>query len=196
METKSNMNQVRRAIGYALLMLTLTTVSVGCSKKKSGGDRSYRGARGTGHTGQLTDPRTGQALSSGWGQIYGANANTIRTFMNNPSDLGYVSGNANDTTGIRFRGNLNAGRIEMVVWDDYANQTGMAYDWMMRIVDQTDDGTYVTVYAVDEGNNNEEVIFRGTISGSIWRGQVYYAKNRSQAVLLGNFEVAVNSFFN
>lgn len=195
LETQTSMNRVKRVIGYALLMLTLTTVTIGCSKKKSGGDRSYR-ARNTGYAGQFTDPRTGQALSSGWGQIYGTNMNTVRTFMNNPADLGNVSPAANDVTGIRFRGSESARRLEMVVFDERAYNTGLAFDWYMRIVDVTDDGTYITVYAVDEADNSEEVIFRGTISGSVWNGQVYFAKNGSTAVPLGQFSVAMNAFFN
>lgn len=187
------------------LLIAVTGLGTGCSKKKVGGKTNgYRYSRTNVPNNALTDPRTGQVITSEWGTIFssgGSFNSAMRSFMPGVSDLGYISANPGDATGLRFRGRVSSGIFEIMVWDEVASQTGKVYFWQMRVADVQDEGGNIrTVYLEDTIG---DVALQGEImSNGEWAGYVYYRNaidgqtQNQNWIQLGNFRIAQNPTLN
>ena len=187
----------RRAL-YLLGVTLMLTGMVACGPKRSKGSSSVRVAPRNSDYAQPNMSGT-TASASSWGAIGSTDqnfSNTLSAFMYGITDLGFVSGNTNDTTGIRFRGSVAQKKIEMLVWDDVANQTHMAYFWSMDIVnvEKTQNGAVITVR-----DSVGTVVFNGSFTNTgMWQGTVTFqnsAQTNNASGTLGNFAIVMNGFF-
>lgn len=144
----------------------------------------------------MIDPSTGQGMQN-WGMItsnYGFNG-VLQSFMAG-AQIGYVSGNPNDGTGIRFHGSASS-QIYFLVWDDYANQSGQAFYWPMSVADAQVSSNYARIILEDSVG---QVKLEGNIDyNGIWSGSVQfynYNSNGGGAETLGNFSVPADAILN
>ena len=169
--------------------------TVACANKDRGKSNvaNRYAPRGTAWQNQMNNPTTGQV--SEWGEITGSfSQGLIQSFMPN-SDVGYVSGKSNDTTGIRFRGSVKSGEIYIMVYDSLASQNGgQAFYWPMQVVNQQISNNSATVTVQD---NVGTVTFRGNINSfGDWSGSVTFTNNGSGQQTLGNFIITAYSILN
>lgn len=190
--------QLKQAIYLIGLAFVLST-TVACDKKKDKATASYRNNRGVGYN-NLYNGSNGYQQSN-WGAITRSgyfyspqqpNNSVLTDFMPSATDLGYVSGNVSDNTGIRFIGNIQDGEIYILVWDEVANQTGEAYYWPMRITNQQQNGNGASLVLEDAVGR---VYLDGSFSGSEWRGTAEYENFDGGRGTLGNFMIGINSVF-
>lgn len=170
-----------------------------CSDKKKDRSRSYQrydrsGDWQNGGNGYF-DPQTGQGMQD-WGVVSNYNGftkNLLDSFMPG-AQVSYVSGNPNDSTGIRFHGSASS-QIYFLVWDDYANQSGQAFYWPMSVID------------VQVSNNAARIILEDSIgqvklegeivNGGMWQGRVqFYNSSSGQGGNLGNFSIPADAILN
>lgn len=195
------LTRIRLIKGLVLfaLILGFATVNVGCSKSKGKSTASYTrsgGGRGTSY--QDVGGGT-QGQYSEWGVITtSGNFNSILSdFMPDVTDLETVSGLANANTGIRFRGSVSrsgsSGEIYLLVWDDYANRTGNAYYWPLRVVQTSYTNSHAYVEVADSMGS---MYFDGDIVNGLWTGYVtYYNSGSSGTRNFGSFQIYANAIF-
>jgi hypothetical protein len=180
------------------LFVTLTSI-VACDKKKDGG-KTNRFRDGFRNDRYLDNNyRRGNNSQSGtWGVIYNNSqsmTNILNQFMGNVTNLGFVSGSMNASTGVMFRGqvNGNTGKMDILVWDDYANQDEDPIFWTMNIADVRENGNSIRIVLQDDMGS---VTFDGTISGSEYRGRVSFNNTDGQSGQLGQFAIDGAALFN
>jgi hypothetical protein len=185
-----------KTVVYFASMIMLVTSTMACSKDKSSSDVNRR-YRNNGYNDTYRDPYTGQQ-SNEWGAITrsGSFDQVLQDFMYGINDLGFVSGSPYDDTGIRFRGDARrGGKINILVWDDVASQTGEAYYWALNVVN-VQQGSSRAVVTAEDGVGS--VTFDGSIQNGVWSGTVYF--NNSQDTngasgTLGNFSIGADMAF-
>lgn len=185
----SNWTNFAKAL-YLIAIAAVMVSTTGCPDKDKTKSSVSRFHRNDGYGGQNYDPQTGQ-YSTEWGAIYNFRDSDLRAFMSGVSDLGYVNSSMSADTGIRFRTNKSTESIEILVWDDVANQTNQAYFWSLR-VESIQGGVVVA------SDNAGRVIFRGSFVGNEWKGTIDFENNPDiggQRGQLGSFAISADQMF-
>lgn len=141
------------------------------------------------------NPQTGQGMQD-WGVITNYNGfnGALQAFMAG-AEVGYVSGNEYDDTGIRFHGSISS-QVYFLVWDEYANQSGQAFYWPMTLAEEPEiSGNYARVILQDSIG---QVKLEGNINNNgIWQGNVqFYNNNGNSGGTLGNFSIPADVILN
>jgi hypothetical protein len=175
---------MKGSIRQALVLLLLVSMTAACSKKQNSTQSTTRYTRGTGYQNGFVNPQTGQTLpaNSQWGSIF--NLQNLNVFMSGATDLGFVSPNQNDSTGIRFRGSVKAGTFQMLVWDSVASQTGQAYFWNLSVTDAHIENGYAAIVLSDSVGG---IFLSGPIQNGTWSGEVNFGQDYMP---LGNFTIS------
>lgn len=140
----------------------------------------------------------------------------VETIMD-PSQLGYVSGQPNAATGVRFWGLVQTSNIinpngqnnvqviaanseiRMTIWDEYAGKVDSSGELVPEVaIDMRGSASgYISgsTAVVRFQDNYGWVEFYGTVSGGYFQGQVFFDNTGGAANYLGKFAVPVCSFF-
>ncbi len=192
----------KRTLKIFLFLLTVSLLAACSNDKRDRSRNVYRTQRNgdfgnnfMGQNGGMWDPmQQNGGQYSEWGAIAARTNNftsILNTFMNG-AELGYVSGNPYDDTGVRFTGNARS-QIYILVWDEYAYQAG-AYYWPMRVRDVQVQNNYARLIVDDEVG---QLKFEGEIYNGIWSGVVQFNNSYSNGAsgTLGEFEIAAGVIF-
>lgn len=181
---------------FATVILALALTA--CPDKKKDRAKNYvRNDRGSGWQNSYgyINPQTGQGMQD-WGVITNYNGfnGALQAFMAG-AEVGYVSGNGDDDTGIRFHGSISS-QVYFLVWDEYANQSGQAFYWPMTLAEEPEiSGSYARVILQDSIG---QVKLEGNINNNgIWQGNVqFYNNNGNSGGTLGNFSIPADVILN
>jgi hypothetical protein len=184
-------------VSAVLLALTLTACQNSAPQNTPQRQRSNV-------TAGIVNPTTGAVNTAmPWGAITNNMGSfpsqTLALLTGNASGIGYVSGNANDSsgTGILFRGQIDqsngTGTVGIGVWDSNAAVTGDPFYWEMPVVQVVPTGQGATV-TIQQGT--AVFIFSGSFSGSMWIGTVNSQDPTSgNQTPIGNFQITACGIF-
>jgi len=218
-----------------LIGLVIFAVTTGCQPPKKKSTAIGRG-RGRFSSGNLSAPGTTTSMGTDagklWGEVTSSNGDqafdqelyyfTMPSLMNlGPDDqLGYVSAQSNQNTGVRFYGNaVTSGgssaqrpfnratmKIHIEVYDDRTGQ--QRADGSVRppvVVEISPANTDTFVDAGGSLNNNQATLYwrdtygsvymQGQINGQYFQGSMSYSDSSGQQRTLGDFVVPTCGFF-
>lgn len=163
-----------------------------------------------------------------WGAIFAGNLLSMDDFDYNlhdfvanimsPTDLGYVSGAYNDSTGVRFWGyaepssgilnpngmnnvtiNTSKAELRIVIWDSYAGQIDSSGELITEVpvhirggASGVINGNYARVRFTDKYGFIE---LEGNFDAQYFHGTVWFDNNGGYANWMGEFAVSTCAFF-
>lgn len=220
---------LNRRLFIGLILLSLVA-GLGCQEKKSRNNRARIGrtSRGPVAYDQFNMPRPLQSTNGStlWGEIT-ADAGeqafqseayyfALPSLYNSSAEeqLGYVSGQSGQQTGIAFWGevqglfsggqvNGSRSRIHIEVYDDRygsARSDGSMREQLVVHIGYDQQGFVRAYGSLQQGlvfeDSHGAVILRGTIQGQYYAGQIYYSNQYTGGPRrLGRFAVPAQGFF-
>lgn len=237
------MDRLIKIIVIAAMALPLVACNNGGSKKGSintvrqtrgiaapygGGPMGPQGVPQPGQPNTFNPGNTQTGQNRLWGAIFAGSLLSMEDFDYNlhdfvanimsPTDLGYVSGNYTDSTGVRFWGyvepssgvlnpngmsnvTINSTRAELriVIWDSYAGQVDSSGELITEVpvhirggASGSITGNYATIRFTDKLGFIE---LSGYFDTNYFHGTVWFDNTNGYANYMGEFAVATCAFF-